>query len=73
MKNEFNKFEPKEGILYINKRSGKTWQLNWLDVKDNECVMISYSLGLSGILKPLTKRINLKNFNKNWELKYKTI
>ena len=57
------KFEPKEGRWYKHKRSGQTWQLNWLDTEDNEAVMVK-----SGG-RPLTKRIKLKNFHKNWEEK----
>lgn len=55
--------EPKQGRWYIHKKSGQTWQLNWLDTEDNEAVMVK-----SGG-RPLTKRIKLKNFNKNWEPK----
>ena len=58
-----NKEEPKQGRWYIHKKSGQTWQLNWLDTEDNEAVMVK-----SGG-RPLTKRIKLKNFNKNWEPK----
>jgi len=61
--NESKKFEPKEGRWYIHKRSGQTWQLNWLDMEDDEAVMIK-----SGG-RPLTKRIKLKNFHRNWEEK----
>ena len=32
--NESKKFEPKEGRWYIHKRSGQTWQLNWLDTEE---------------------------------------
>ena len=55
--------EPKEGGWYKHKRSGQVWQLNWLDTEDNEAVMVK-----SGG-RPLTKRIKLKNFHKNWEPK----
>ena len=61
--NESKKFEPKENRWYVHKKSGQTWQLNWLDTEDNEAVMVK-----SGG-RPLTKRIKLKNFHKNWEEK----
>ena len=51
----------KQGKWYKHKRSGNVWQLNWLDVEDNEAVMVK------GSGKPLTKRIKLKNFESNWE------
>ena len=53
-------FEIKQGRWYINKRSGKSWQLNWLDTEFNEAVMVKDSG------KPLTKRIKLNNFHRNW-------
>ena len=61
MKNKLTKI--KEGRYYINKKSGQTWELNWLNSEDNEAVMVK-----SGG-KPLTKRIRLKNFHKNWKTK----
>ena len=51
----------KENRLYINKKSGNVWRLNWIDYEDRELVMIK----CSG--KPLTKVITMKNFHKNWE------
>jgi hypothetical protein len=60
---ESKKFEPKEGRWYKHRKSGQTWQLNWLDTEDNEAVMVK-----SGG-RPLTKRIKLKNFHRNWEEK----
>ena len=60
---ESKKTEPKQGTWYTHKRSGQTWQLNWLDAEDGEAVMVK-----SGG-RPLTKRIKLKNFHRNWEEK----
>ena len=60
---ESKKTEPKQGTWYKHKRSGQTWQLNWLDTEDGEAVMVK-----SGG-RPLTKRIKLKNFHRNWEEK----
>ena len=53
----------KENRLYINKKSGNVWQLNWIDHDGRELVMVK----CSG--KPLTKVITMKNFDKNWKIR----
>ena len=53
----------KAGSHWVNKKSGQTWELNWVDEEDDEVVMIK-SYG-----KPLTKKISIKSLLKYWKKK----